>query len=165
MNTLDTLRAELAEQPGGILETVAQRHGVSLQAVTECLPPGMCRRAGGEHFVAALQDIASWGDVTVVVHTPDIVFEVHAPLPGGTLGHGFYNLHGERNPISGHLRAENCAAILFLRRPFMGKPTLSVQFFNAQGAAMFKVFVGRDENRQLKADQVERFAQLEARLA
>jgi putative heme iron utilization protein len=28
---------------------------------------------------------------------------------------------------------------------------------------MFKIFVGRDENRQLKADQIERFAALEAK--
>ncbi len=54
---------------------------------------------------------------------------------------------------------------MFLRRPFMGTDTLSVQFFNADGEAMFKIFVGRDENRRLKADQVERFARLETRFA
>jgi putative heme iron utilization protein len=30
---------------------------------------------------------------------------------------------------------------------------------------MFKIFVGRDKERRLKADQVERFAQLERRFA
>ena len=47
----------------------------------------------------------------------------------------------------------------------MGMDTLSVQFFNANGEAMFKIFVGRDENRRLKADQVERFARLKVRFA
>lgn len=67
--------------------------------------------------------------------------------------------------MSGHLRAGNCRAIVFLRRPFMGTDTLSVQFFNGDGEAMFKIFVGRDEARRLKADQVARFAALEARFA
>jgi putative heme iron utilization protein len=43
--------------------------------------------------------------------------------------------------------------------------TISVQFFNAEGEAMFKVYVGRDEDRRLRADQVERFLQLQVRLA
>ena len=47
----------------------------------------------------------------------------------------------------------------------MGADTLSVQFFNAEGEAMFKIFVGRDASRKLKADQIERFAALEARFA
>lgn len=47
----------------------------------------------------------------------------------------------------------------------MGMDTLSAQFFNADGEAMFKIFVGRDENRRLKADQVERFGMLEAKFA
>jgi putative heme iron utilization protein len=41
---------------------------------------------------------------------------------------------------------------------------VSIQFFNEEGGSMFKVFVGRDENRALKPDQVERFEQLKARL-
>ena len=90
--------------------------------------------------------------------------EFEGPLPGGTRGHGFYNLKGGGG-LSGHLRATNCRAIVFLRRPFMGMDTLSVQFFNANGEAMFKIFVGRDENRRLKADQVERFARLKVRFA
>ncbi len=94
--------------------------------------------------------------------TKDIVLEVEAPLPAGKIGNGFYNLNGD-SPLHGHLRADNCKAIVFLRRPFMGTETLSVQFFNAAGEAMFKVFVGRDEKRALKPDQVERFARLAAR--
>ncbi|MNW12445.1 ChuX-like family protein [compost metagenome] len=40
----------------------------------------------------------------------------------------------------------------------------SVVFFNGDGDAMFKVFVGRDDARQLLPDQVERFEALKARL-
>jgi putative heme iron utilization protein len=46
----------------------------------------------------------------------------------------------------------------------MGRPSCSLQFFNGNGEAMFKVFVRRDERRNLIAEQVERFDALRARL-
>ena len=51
----------------------------------------------------------------------------------------------------------------FVRRPFMGGDSCSVSFFNRRGEAMFKIFVGRDENYQLIASQVERFTALQER--
>ena len=35
---LDGVRADLAGKPDGVLETVAERHDVPLQAVLDCLP-------------------------------------------------------------------------------------------------------------------------------
>jgi putative heme utilization carrier protein HutX len=124
----------------------------------------MWKRISGDHFVDVMQDISGWGDIVAIVHTKDVIFEFNGRLPGGALGHGFYNLKGGTS-LSGHLRHENCRAIVFLRRRFMGMDTLSVQFLNAEGEAMFKIYVGRDEDRRLKADQVERFAQLERRFS
>jgi putative heme utilization carrier protein HutX len=161
---LDHVRRELAENPGGILEATASRHGLPLQTVVECLPGEMWRGFAGDRFIEVMQDLAEWGPVTVVAHTRDVILEVEGPVPPGTLGHGFYNLLGG-SPIGGHLRADHCAAVVFVRRPFMGKETLSVQFFNADGEAMFKVFVGRDASRNLKTDQIRRFERLEAHLS
>ena len=161
---LDAIRRELAENPGGVLESTAARHGLSLQTVVECLPREMWARVPGDLFIEVMEDLTGWGSVTFIAHTKDIVLEVEGPVPPGTLGRGFYNMHGD-SPIGGHLRAGNCKAIHFLRRPFMGRESVSVQFFNEEGGSMFKVFVGRDENRELKPDQVERFEQLRARLA
>lgn len=161
---LDAIRRELAENPGGILESTAARNGLSLQAVVEMLPAGMWSRVPGDLFVEVMEDLTTWGKVTVIAHTADVILEVEGEVPPGKLGHGFYNLHGD-SPIGGHLRAGNCKAIHFLRRPFMGKESMSIQFFNADGGSMFKVFVGRDENRALKPDQIARFEQLKARLA
>ena len=86
-------------------------------------------------------------------------------LPPGRLGHGFYNLQGGHGGLHGHLRADNCKAIVFLRRPFMGKETASVQFFNADGEAMFKIFVGRDDKGALREDQIARLTALRDRLS
>lgn len=158
------IREALAEKPDGILEMLAEQHGVSLQTVMECLPAGAAVRVDGAHFTEVLGDIAEWGDITFICHSKDAVVEFSGPLPKGKLGHGMYNLQGGHQGLSGHLRPERCAAIYFVRRPFMGMETVSVQFFNAEGEASFKIYVGRDEQRRLKADQTERFDALKARL-
>ena len=116
----------------------------------------------GDAFVPA--DVAEWGSVTVIVHTRDVILECHAELPRGKMGSGFYNLQSA-GPLSGHIRADHCESIYFVRRPFMGKRTLSIHFFNGRRHTMFKVYVGRDAQRNLKADQVQRFDALERRVA
>jgi heme iron utilization protein len=45
-------------------------------------------------------------------------------------------------------------------RPFHGRRSCSVQFYNAEGEAMFKIFVRRDKARELMADQLAVFEQL-----
>jgi putative heme iron utilization protein len=47
----------------------------------------------------------------------------------------------------------------------MGRPSCSLQFFNRTGEAMFKVFVRRDSDRNLMAEQVQRFEALRRQLA
>lgn len=157
----DAIRAAIAAKPDGILEMVAEQHAVPLRAVVDCLP-GQAAHVDGVKFVEVLADIAEWGDITFICHSRDAVIEITGPLPIGKMGHGMYNLQGGKTGLSGHLRPERCAAIYFVSRPFMGVETKSVQFFNAAGDAMFKIYVGRDEQRQLRADQVERFERLRA---
>ncbi len=64
--------------------------------------------------------------------------------------------------LHGHLRHERCGGVAFVERPFFGKSSAFVAFFNVDGGIMFKVFVGRDDKRELKADQLERFRKLAA---
>ena len=45
-----------------------------------------------------------------------------------------------------------------------GMDTASILFFNQAGSAMFKIFLGRDEHRQLLADQVSAFHALSSSL-
>lgn len=130
----------------------------------EALPPSMMRIGGDEHFAAAMQDIAEWGEATLIVHTDDAIFEFTGPIPAGEIGRGYFNLMQPKG-LHGHLRHERCAGIAFVERPFMGKSSAFVAFVNADGGIMFKVFVGRDEARALRADQLARFRQLADRVA
>jgi putative heme utilization carrier protein HutX len=156
------LAARLALNADVILEQIAREYGVSTLEVVRNLLPDHRSVVDGSGFESVMQDVTTWGDILFIVHTPDIVLECSGPLPPGTFGRGYYNVHGE-SPIGGHIRAENCAAIAFVSRPFMGRPSRSIQFFNTAGEAMFKIFVRRDEKRELIADQVEKFDALRER--
>lgn len=161
---LADLRAHMADNPGAVIEDVARERKVTPRAVIEALPSSMVRIGGGEHFAAAMQDIAAWGEVTLIVHTDDAIFEFTGAVPAGEVGRGYFNLMQPKG-LHGHLRHERCAALAFVERPFMGKTSAFVAFVNVDGGIMFKVFVGRDETRALRADQLVRFRQLADRVA
>lgn len=157
------LKAYLAQNPGTVIEDVARERNISARMVIESLPPEMVHICGGDAFAAAMQDIAQWGDVTLIVHTDDAIFEFTGAIPAGEFGRGYFNLMQPKG-LHGHLRYERCAAIAFVERPFMGKSSAFVSFLNVDGGVMFKVFVGRDETRALRQDQLERFRVLGARV-
>ena len=160
--SISDLREYLAQNPGAVIEDVARERNVSPRTVIEALPSDMVRICGGDAFAEAMQDIAQWGEVTLIVHTDDAIFEFTGTIPAGEIGRGYFNLMQPKG-LHGHLRHERCAAIAFVERPFMGKSSAFVSFLNVDGGVMFKVFVGRDETRALRQDQLERFRALGVR--
>jgi len=161
---LDDLKTHLAANPGVVIEDVARERKVTPRAVLEALPKGMVRIGKGDGFVEAMQDIATWGDVTLIVHTDDAIFEFSGPVPNGEIGRGYFNLMQPKG-LHGHLRHTRCGGVAFVERPFMNKSSAFVAFLNVDGGIMYKVFVGRDEARELKKDQLERFRALGDKLA
>jgi putative heme utilization carrier protein HutX len=161
---LAELKAHMAENPGAVIEDVARQRKVTPRAVLEALPPDMLRLGAGDEFASAMQDIAEWGEVTLIVHTDDAIFEFTGAVPAGEIGRGYFNLMQPRG-LHGHLRHERCGGIAFVERPFMGKASAFVAFLNVDGGIMFKVFVGRDETRALRAEQLARFKALAQRIA
>ena len=160
---LSTLREKLAESQDGVLESIAAEHGVTTREVSDCLPDH-CRTAiDGQAFQDVMADLTQWGDVTFLVHTADIILECKGTVPPGKVAREFFNLEGH-GAIGGHLRYQNCASIHFVKRPFMKMDTCAITFFNKEGEAMFKVYVGRDDQRRLLPDQIARFDALRDRL-
>lgn len=158
----ERLRRALEAEPGGVLEEIARREGASYREVLEALPDGQSVAVAGERFEEVWTGLAAWpGEVTFIVHTQDGVFETRGAIPPGSHGRGYFNIHGD-SPIGGHIRADRCAAVHLVDRPFFGRRSCSVQFLNRDGGAMFKVFVGRGPDRELDAEQVARFEAMRA---
>jgi heme iron utilization protein len=158
------LAERLAQSADGILEQIARDYAVSTFEVVRALPADHRSIVAGSLFEAIFAELTGWGEVLFIVHTPDIVLECAGKIPPGSFARGYFNLHGD-GPIGGHLKAENCTHIAFVSRPFMGRASRSLQFFNGAGEAMFKIFVRRDDKRELLPEQVARFDALREKLA
>jgi len=158
------LAERLAQSADGILEQIARDYAVSTFEVVRALPADHRSIVSGSLFQDIFAELTGWGEVLFIVHTPDVVLECAGKIPPGSFARGYFNIHGD-SPIGGHLKAENCTHIAFVSRPFMGRASRSLQFFNGAGEAMFKIFVRRDEKRELLPEQLARFDALRAKLA
>ena len=85
---LADLKAHMADNPGAVVEDVARERKVTPRAVLEAMPETMVRIGGGSEFAAAMGDIAQWGEVTLIVHTDDAIFEFTGAIPAGEIGRG-----------------------------------------------------------------------------
>lgn len=163
IKTHTAIAAALAQEPDASIEALAERASVTPADVIANLPAGQATTIGGDRFVDVMTGIAGWGEITFIVNTPDLVFEAKGAVPEGSMGRGYYNLFGK--PIGGHLKADNCASIAFVSRKMFGKDTHSVQFFNADGGCMFKIYLGRDAQRALIPGQVAQFLAFRERIS
>lgn len=161
---IERARAALAEKPDGVVEAIAAKADVTPAEILSILPEGAAVVVPADQFLPIWDDMSSWGDILMIVHTEDIVLEVEGALPSGSEGHGWFNIHGD-SPIGGHIRKERCTQIAFVDRGFHGRRSCSVWFMNADGRAMFKVFVRRDAEKALLSDQLARFEALRENLA
>jgi putative heme utilization carrier protein HutX len=159
------LSERLARNSDGILEQIARDYAVSTFEVVRQLPGEHRVIVEGAAFSEIMSELTTWGEMLFIVHTPDIVLECAGRIPPGTLGRGYFNIHSDDSPIGGHIKADNCRHIAFVSRPFMGRASRSIQFFNGEGEAMFKIFVRRDANRELIPEQLAKFDALAARYA
>ena len=156
--------AALAKKPDGIVESIAAAADVTTAEILEILPEGSAVIAPKDSFLDIWNELTTWGIVLFLVHTEDVVAEIDGELPAGSEGHGWFNIHGD-SPIGGHIKKDNCASITFVDRAFHGRRSCSIWFMNAKGAPMFKIFVKRDEARELLPEQLAKFEALRASYA
>lgn len=156
-----SLQDFLKTEPDGTLEAIAGQYSTTLLEVVKHVP---CHTlVAGDKFDLVWDTVCEWGNVTTLVHTADVILEFSGELPSGFHRHGYFNLRGKKG-MTGHIKAANCTHIALVERKFMAMDTASILFFNAAGSAMFKIFLGRDDHRQLLADQVDAFRTLAAAL-
>ena len=154
-----SLQDFLKTEPDGTLEAIASQYHTTLLEVVKNLPSHTL--VTGDKFDTVWDTVAEWGKVTTLVHTADVILEFTGELPSGFHRHGYFNLRGKKG-MTGHIKAENCTHIALVERKFMAMDTASILFFNAAGSAMFKIFLGRDDHRQLLSEQVDAFRTLAA---
>ncbi|WP_332401519.1 heme utilization cystosolic carrier protein HutX [Vibrio metschnikovii] len=148
----------LNDEPALLPAQIAERLSVSEFAVVSAFPNEMVTLLSGEHAQMVLTEIADWGtNVTTIVQSFGSIFEIKAPLPKGKTARGYYNLLGQPGQLHGHLKLELIDHVALVSKPFMGRESHYFGFFTQQGDSIFKIYLGRDDKRELIAQQVDRF--------
>ena len=160
MSIAQRIQTLLEQDPSAHPSSIATQLAVSEWEVVRHLPADLMTQVPSDQAEALLADLAGWGPVTTIVESDGSIFEVKAPFPKGKTARGYYNLMGRDGEMHGHLRLDNVVGIALVSKLFMGKEGHSFQFFGHSGRCIFKIYLGRDEQRQLLPDQVERFKAL-----
>ncbi|CZE45883.1 heme utilization cystosolic carrier protein HutX [Campylobacter geochelonis] len=117
----------------------------------------------GSHLSEVLQDIASWGEVMFCKNTPEFIIEFKTKIDEAKKARGYYNFCGKSGFLGGHLKEEAVASIGFVSTKFMGLLGHSIHFYSAKNETIFKIYLSRDEKRELDKAQVEKFLALKER--
>ncbi len=154
-NLSQQVAAMLAEKKMVMLDTIARQYSVSELRAAEALPPAMRAFTTATDFDAVWDGLTQWPGATFIMRHGRSVIEIKGCIPSGKHGGGYFNL-APGQPLGGHVNSEEVAHICFLSLPFMGLESHSVQFFDAAGAVLFSVYVGR-ENKKLMPEARDGF--------
>ncbi|EGQ7701152.1 heme utilization cystosolic carrier protein HutX [Vibrio cholerae] len=158
MESLQQQVAQLLEQQPTLLPAaMAEQLNVTEFDIVHALPEEMVAVVDGSHAQTILESLPEWGPVTTIMTIAGSIFEVKATFPKGKVARGYYNLMGRDGELHGHLKLENISHVALVSKPFMGRESHYFGFFTAQGENAFKIYLGRDEKRELIPEQVARF--------
>lgn len=151
--------ALLAENPNMITLEIAAQLQRPEGEILCALPPEFVRLFSAERAEEILQAISQWGTFTTIVEKEGSIFEIKDRFPSGMIARGYYNLNmkDEEGALHGHLKLDSIGQIAFVSLPFRGKESYNIAFIAHNGQTVFKVYLGRDDKRQLFPEQVEKF--------
>ncbi|MGI2142897.1 heme utilization cystosolic carrier protein HutX [Shewanella frigidimarina] len=163
--SIDNIQRYLIENPDAMPSQIATMLNVTEWQVVSMLPQEQVTLLPLLEKDSLLASLPEWGPMTTIIAVSGSVFEFKGPFPKGKYAHGYYNLITKVDGLHGHLKLDNVSAIALISKPFRGNESHSINFFGDQGEMIFKVYLGRDRQRVLLADQVVRFKALKARVS
>ncbi|MFD1217458.1 heme utilization cystosolic carrier protein HutX [Microbulbifer celer] len=155
----------LASESGYTLEQMAKVLDTSVREIIANLPAEMATLADNNAVWQLIEELPTWGKVTVIVQSEGSVFEFKGEFPKGSIARGYYNFMHHKNPFHGHLLVDGLVEVALVSKPHRGAESHSMVFLAPSGNCVFKVFLGRDAERKLIPEQVKRFQQLKQQLA
>ncbi len=153
----------LIEKPEISTVEIAKELNISEYEVLQNIDEKYAKAVDGENFDEIIEDISTWGKILMIKITPSFVIEIKDYMPLGVYGHGYYNFDSNKSSISGHLKVDDIEKIIFVSKKYRGMLSYSVVFYDNKGDHIFKIFVTRDENKELIQEQVEKFINLKNR--
>lgn len=159
----DSINDILNKNPELTTLEIAKELNISEYIVLQNINHDLAKAVDAKNFDEIIEDISTWGKILMIKITPSFVIEIKDHMPTGSYGHGYYNFDSKESSISGHLKVSDIDKIIFVSKSHRGMISHSVVFYDEKGEHIFKVFVTRDENRELISSQLEKFMKLKNR--
>lgn len=120
-------------------------------------PPAVLAGSKAEEL---FRELATWSNTTTIILHGGCVFEFKGPFPKGQVSEGFYNLEGPVPGFHGHISLKAIDHIGFQERAHRGRESYAFTFQDKNDEIIFKVFLGRDSEGVLIAEQVDAFQRI-----
>jgi putative heme iron utilization protein len=137
----EQVRAAVRGSPAAMTMQLARRLGVPEVEVVREMPDGRSRELDATRAEELLQRFEELGHVHVIVSNDGVTCETQGTFGGFSRWGEFFNVQTET--LDMHIRPARLATIFAVVKPSHtdAVPTLSFQFFDPAGNAVFKVFL------------------------
>jgi putative heme iron utilization protein len=156
------VREALQREPGAMTLLLARELGVPEAEVVRALPDGRAVELDAGRWEEIIRSFETLGQVHVIVSNGAATIEAVGQFGGFSTWNEFFNV--QTKTLDMHIRWPQLGFVFAVeKRSHMNDEmtTLSVQFFDRDGAAAFKVFL--NFGGKPTAERRERFAELRAR--
>ncbi|MFO0967727.1 MAG: ChuX/HutX family heme-like substrate-binding protein [Gemmataceae bacterium] len=135
------VRTALESAPNAMFLQLARRLGAPEEQVVRALPEGWATELDIGRWEELIRRLADLGEVHVIVTNGAATLESVGRFGGFSVWEEFFNV--QTPTLDMHIRWPNLGAAFALVKPshMTGKKTLSIQFFDGDGHAAFKVFL------------------------
>jgi len=135
------IKAALEASPGQMTLQLARQIGVAEVEVIRALPSGRATELDIGRWEDLLRSLEDFGKVHVIVSNGSVTSEVVGQFGGFSTWGEFFNVQSKS--IDMHIRRGRLAAAFAVEKPghMDGVNTLSIQLYDCDGNAAFKVFL------------------------
>ena len=161
----EQVRAFLADNPGAVPFSAARRLGLAEAKVASALPAEQAVSASGSAFAEVWAALSGVSEALFLITKGNSVFEVMSGVsPGAPSTRSQYFNIEYKEPVRGHLRPDEYAAIYAVDLGSGEGKVQGVLFYDGQGEPVFGVFVS-GEGLVTAPENKARFASVKALIA
>ncbi|MDR1194926.1 MAG: heme utilization cystosolic carrier protein HutX [Endomicrobium sp.] len=138
------------------VRAIGREYNVSELEVIKVLDADKQARLLEKEYVKKLiEELPTLGELLFLVEHGGSIFEIKSVFPQSQESHGYCNLG--RAPFSGHLNLEKITNIGVISETMYGRRSCNWVFLGENGETVFKVYIGRDQNKELLKNQLDVF--------
>jgi putative heme utilization carrier protein HutX len=160
MNLKEQIEEKLKSNESEHIRNLASQLQVSEAEVAANLPEKYRREIPVTDFEKVWNRVREWECALFFVDKGSVITEVKGRLPQGVWMGPMFNVGTKESMLHAHIFTQNMASVFMINKPLFNKESLSIAFYDKEGAPMFALYAGRDDTQSIISSVKEQFEQL-----